>query len=90
MIKMSMKIKPVTPRRVSASKVANDNEETLFSHLKWREQGAIQKRIDDLNWQVSYADNKLSKWRDLENGTWEALQHMRDNAQTKLNTIMFG
>ena len=85
-----MKIKPVTPRRVSASKVANDNEETLFSRLKWREQDAIQKRIDDLNWQVSYADNKLRKWRDLENGTWEALQHMRDNAQTKLNAIMFG
>jgi len=68
MFKMSMQVKPVKPRRVSASKLANDNEETLWSHLKWREQAEISKRIDDLQWQVNYATIQLKNWKSLGEG----------------------
>jgi len=90
MIKMSMQVKPVKPRRVNASLIANDNEETLWSKLTWAEQRSIQTRIDDLQWQLKYATMQLNNWRNLENESWDSLANMRDKAQDELDSMMFG
>ncbi len=88
MMKMSMRVQPVKPRRLSASKVANDNSTTMWSGMSWTEQRQTKKRISDLEWQVSYATIQLKNWRNLENGSWKPLMAFRDKAQAELDGLI--
>ncbi len=90
MMKMSMEIKAVRPKRVRASKIANDNEQTRWSKLPWRQRAMLEKRVDDLEWQLNYANMQLKNWRDLENGSWTALETLRDKARLELKDLIFG
>ncbi|MEP1231399.1 MAG: hypothetical protein ABJG88_12045 [Litorimonas sp.] len=90
MIKMSMRVQAVKPRRLNASKVANDNASTMWSSLSWTEQRVTKRRIIDLEWQIRYATMQLNNWRDLDNGSWDSLTNMRDKAQIQLDSLMFG
>ncbi|WP_409434033.1 hypothetical protein ACJ3XI_05900 [Litorimonas sp. RW-G-Af-16] len=84
MFKMSVQAIPVKPRRVSASKIANDNVETAMSSLSWREREEIKRRISDLQWQANYARIQLKSWNDLDNDRWTALKSMHEAAADEL------
>lgn len=90
MFKMSMQVKPVKPRRLSASLIANDNSEVLWSTLKWRDQAYNYRRVEDLNWQINFATMQLKNWHNLDNGAWEPLVNMRDRAEAELNDLISG
>ena len=90
MMKMSMQVKPVKPRRINASLIANDNLKTQWSNLTWTEQANLERRLEDLEWQLNYANLKLHNWRDLENGNWTSLSDMRDNARKSIKDMLFG
>jgi len=90
MMKMSLQVKPVKPRRVSANLIANDNVRTRWSHLTWTDQAKLERRLEDLEWQLNYANMKLHNWRNLENGDWVSLLNMRDHARKCLKDLLFG
>lgn len=88
MFKMSMQVKAVKPRRLSAALIANDNNQILWSNLKWRQQTANYKRMEDLNWQINFATMQLKNWQNLDNGAWEPLVKMLEKAEAELEDLI--
>jgi len=66
------------PRRWRAR---NDNAETQWSGLSFRNQKRRQKRMEDLTWQVNFAQLMLRRWSNEDNLGWTPFDKLLKTAQ---------
>ena len=63
---------------------SNDNKKTPISGLSFRAQKQLDKRADDLSWQIKFAKMKLHHWTDVDDLSWEPLDKLLTMAQLDL------
>ena len=68
------------PRRKS---YGNDNDRTPMSHLPFRVQKLVQRRAADLDWQIKFAQMKLTHWHNPDADHWTPLSYMLENAASE-------
>lgn len=87
MLKMSLEPRSIKPRRVNRSKIANDNNETVWSDLSFREQFLIKRRIQDLKWQKTFAEIQLNRTQSLTGQRQQAVQALYHRANHGLSEL---
>lgn len=87
MLKMSLEPKSIRPRRVNRAKIANDNGETVWSGLTFREKEEIKQRIKDLNWQKTFAEIQLNRTQTLSEERHIAVLSLYHRANNELKKL---
>ena len=72
-----------TPEQQSKSSI-NDNRQVATSHLQFREQKNLDKRAEDLSWQLRFAQMKLHHWSNIDNVNWDSLDKLKKIAEGNL------
>lgn len=62
----------------------NDNKQLATSGLRFREQKVLEKRAEDLSWQLRFAQMKLHHWSNVDNLNWEPLDNLKKFAEKEL------
>lgn len=69
----------VKPRR---KRPRNDNVKTRYSGMNFRAAKKLQRRTEDIDWQIRFARMKLHHWHDVDNWNWDALNALLERAKT--------